>query len=551
MCHLGAALWAPSGPLKRMRSPGAFIGPPTRKDGCQVKAEDMKPLLSNKQTAALCRDLGIGAACGDHAAALADTIFQATAHLHGLTKTARPLVSVAGLLQAKGADPDHAPRSAAEWTRVLQRRAPMLSPDQHRVLTEALGLLAACDARAWSEPAERPPGAPPFAIPQRLAAIARIAAALDESGTQDTRVRGVRDDGHAVELLIEGGATVYDNAAAALAAAPLWNRNMLRPVAGVRVSNGGPSSALLLPRHTLGEALSRIVQRQLEQFLVRIYGLRYPEDAEYVHEMRVALRRLRSALRIFRKAIASGDAAFKEEIKTLADVLGTARDTDVFLEFLRAYTDGAPTAHQPSLEIMIRNERAKRRRQYRRAADVLASSEARRFLDRHYTRAHRCGRLELDPRKSRKLLCDQTPRLLDKRLRRVTAFDQPLKRYSSEELHELRIRCKRVRYMAEFFAELYPDGLAELIKLAKKLQDALGAVHDADVYRERVAQWAKRHKKRGSSRRTSEKAVAELCSMLDAQRSKSLRKAVREWNRFTSPKQMTRLRKQIASPRMD
>ena len=68
---------------------------------------------------------------------------------------------------------------------------------------------------------------------------------------------------------------------------------------------------------------------------VREHRRGYAEDIEVIHETRVAVRRLRTALRMFRAHVSGRFATERAELGRLADALGLARDADVFVEFLR------------------------------------------------------------------------------------------------------------------------------------------------------------------------------------------------------------------------
>ena len=71
-------------------------------------------------------------------------------------------------------------------------------------------------------------------------------------------------------------------------------------------------------------------------------------------------------------------------------------------------------------------------------------------------------------------------------------YDERLTSFSTADLHALRIACKRVRYAAEVLAEICPDRLSSLLRQTREMQGLLGAVHDADVFAERVRQFARR-----------------------------------------------------------
>ena len=117
-----------------------------------------------------------------------------------------------------------------------------------------------------------------------------------------------------------------------------------------------------------GEAARRIAAACLAQAQANESGVLESADIEFVHQLRVALRRLRSALRLFREALAPGeDAAFAEDLRWAAGALGRCRDWDVFVtETLPSLARGAGRRRRPARRSCAR-ARA-RQREARRAA---------------------------------------------------------------------------------------------------------------------------------------------------------------------------------------
>lgn len=77
----------------------------------------------------------------------------------------------------------------------------------------------------------------------------------------------------------------------------------------------------------------------------------------------------------------------------------------------------------------------------------------------------------------------QGPAVLAEAHKAVRSYRGRLDRMSGKRRHRLRIDCKRLRYAAEFFAEIYQGGLDDLIEYMVAMQDMLGEAHDASVWR--------------------------------------------------------------------
>jgi CHAD domain-containing protein len=227
------------------------------------------------------------------------------------------------------------------------------------------------------------------------------------------------------------------------------------------------------------------LQRFQDALRQEIEGVRLGKDIECIHRMRVASRRMRAALDLFKACLPPKRFPFWEkEFRRVTRALGAARDLDVQIERLTEF--GAKTAgsrEQPGLR------RLKLRLRQRRAAlqdDVISA------LD-HLENDGVLGDVQfrLTP-----LLQKQTQTYLfspaiyaraheaiTDRLDGFLAYEEFISQPERvEELHMLRINAKRLRYTMEIFATLYPGELKEPLQACRKAQDQLGDIHDCDVW---------------------------------------------------------------------
>jgi len=208
-------------------------------------------------------------------------------------------------------------------------------------------------------------------------------------------------------------------------------------------------------------------------------------DSEGVHEMRVALRRLRSAVSDFREVITAVQVAWlKRETKWLMTSLGTARDWDVFLSELLAPVEAARPGDAGLAELRAAAE-AEREKGYARATRAIRSPRYSALLARMRqwlsAKRHRQGRNH-----GRKSLEEPTrklaARVLAKRHKAVLKLGRDFKRLSAEERHQVRISLKKLRYTAEFFRSLYRKKREEAYFHAlAQLQNSLGHLNDIVV----------------------------------------------------------------------
>ena len=205
-------------------------------------------------------------------------------------------------------------------------------------------------------------------------------------------------------------------------------------------------------------------------------------DPEGVHKMRVATRRLRSAFRAFKKVLPASIRSFNGEFKWLAAVLGGVRDLDVAIGNLPHFLSEIPPEDAAHLDAFEQDLADRWREERRRLLACLAS--------RRYGRlkADFAGSLERGPSARDmealgSITVGEAARLLiGKRYRRVVRRGRQITSESSDEsLHALRIQCKRLRYLLEFFRPAYGNLLGAEIRRLKKLQDVLGEFQDACV----------------------------------------------------------------------
>ena len=234
------------------------------------------------------------------------------------------------------------------------------------------------------------------------------------------------------------------------------------------------------PDMTAGEAMSAICGAAVAHILQNWSAVLEGDDPEAVHQLRVGLRRLRSALRILRGAADEpGFGVIGEKGRDLGVSVGRLRDVDVLLSDIVTPLAGTSQVAKgiSDLRRSLSSERAKLRGE---VLDALATREASRFRIElavlPYLVSH-AGREDAKP------LRQPVPRFAHKALRklleRATKRGRRLDELSIEERHELRKAMKSLRYGIDFFAPLYPAGeIKHLLSAAADLQDVLGYLND-------------------------------------------------------------------------
>lgn len=207
---------------------------------------------------------------------------------------------------------------------------------------------------------------------------------------------------------------------------------------------------------------------------------------EGTHQVRVGLRRFRSALSVFKKYIpAAQRAALNAEAKWLLAQLGPARDLDVFILSLTAPL-ASRVSEDAGLAQLIRAARHAQIKAHATAAKALRGPRAARFSARletwiggHGWRAEDLERVH-DPRKDR--VDDFARRFVNRRMRNIRGDYDDIEALTTAQRHELRIAVKKARYGLEFFQAVLPAKRGrQLASTLKQIQDNLGHLNDIDV----------------------------------------------------------------------
>lgn len=232
---------------------------------------------------------------------------------------------------------------------------------------------------------------------------------------------------------------------------------------------------------SVGDGLVAVISHLLDVLLFWTDGFRRDRHPEAIHQARVATRRLRSALSLYRPAACPEIAAATAGVKHCADMLGAARDWDVFL----ANTGHALLAAKPGdprIAGLLRAATRQRDARYAELADYLVSP-AFRHLTIDLAAAAALAPWRHAPNPDPLLHSPTAPfaaDVLTRRLKRVRQRARGLESLPVAALHELRKDCKRLRYAAEFFAPAFPaKHTRPFLRRLSMLQEELGALNDS------------------------------------------------------------------------
>ncbi|HEX3920659.1 MAG TPA: CHAD domain-containing protein, partial [Streptosporangiaceae bacterium] len=234
-------------------------------------------------------------------------------------------------------------------------------------------------------------------------------------------------------------------------------------------------------------AVQLILLQQLDTLEANADGVLHDIDTEFLHDLRIAVRRTRTGLKLLGDVL-PGDLAlrFAPEFRWLGDLTTPLRDLDVQLEEQPSMAAGlfaaGPADLEPFRAYLVRRRAAERRalnRGLRSDRFATALGDWRKALT-----VPRAGRRSPAGPRAGDLAADRTRRAYDKVIKIGAAItdDSP-----AESLHNLRKRCKELRYVLEFFASLHdPAAQRAMVGDLKRLQDCLGEFQDCEVQQHEI-----------------------------------------------------------------
>jgi len=279
---------------------------------------------------------------------------------------------------------------------------------------------------------------------------------------------------------------------------PVHTPLVLEALAAAGRRPGDYSSKLdyhLDPDERADAAAKEIQLGLLDTIEVNVPGTKANLDAEFLHDLRVAVRRTRSALTQIKDVFAPEIVEdFKERFAWLQQITGPVRDLDVYLLDFETYRGSLPASMRPHLDPL---------REYLLAHyDETQRAMVRELESARFSNLLRDWRAFLEaPVPQRSALPNATRRtkdVADERIwrmyRRVVKEGRAINPDSPpEELHELRKSAKKLRYLVEFFDSLYPKKeIRTLVKHFKTLLDNLGGFQDLAVQADHLREMAVR-----------------------------------------------------------
>ncbi len=261
--------------------------------------------------------------------------------------------------------------------------------------------------------------------------------------------------------------------------------------AGIVVPELDQSPFLPHESDRLADVAVKNMGRQLARMFWNEPGTRVGVDPEYVHDMRVATRRLRTALQVFADVIpGKARRQWQQELRWIGRALGRVRDCDVELEHVKRMVADVPDPERAALLIFANRVEIKRARRKAKLRDCLDSPRfaALRSLARPWIQMRADSALVLDADTPAYIAGPRIVAEWDRKM--LDACVEAQQSPTAENVHALRIAIKHARYTVEYFADLEGAGAAHRAKRLGKLQNMLGARQDAAILLRHMRRYA-------------------------------------------------------------
>lgn len=313
---------------------------------------------------------------------------------------------------------------------------------------------------------------------------AQIELCMDQGGV-NTEQRGIPICELELELKSGSPQQLFELALALLDIVPFELEVVSKAEQGYRLLSGyvdhpvKAAATSVTKTDTLAEVLQSLIWSCLLHLQSNLRGAMAGEDAEYLHQMRVALRRLRVVLRMAEKLGADEQlAALNKEVAALCVALGRIREWDVFIAQTVQPMCVRMAGHAGLQALLAASER-QRDASHAALQGETQARELQRLILRFaiWMNGPYWQQLQTLPQ-----LHDFAASRLQKLARRFASSGKHLNTLDAPRLHALRILAKKLRYSAEFFSSLYDKKRTKSFLAAlSEVQEVLGQINDIAV----------------------------------------------------------------------
>lgn len=289
------------------------------------------------------------------------------------------------------------------------------------------------------------------------------------------------------------------------------------------------------PQTAITQTTNQIICTFIEIARQNETGILTDHDTEFLHDYRVSLRKVRSVISLFKGVYAlETTTQLKEDFASLMQVTGRLRDLDVYLLDKEHYFSLVPPATHEGLHIMFDAFEKERAQMHKTICKALTSKAYEKKISS--LAAGFAGSEWPSGAKSEVNSLQFGRKVIMKRYSKVCTIARSITRFTPDEtVHELRIHCKKLRYLMEFFTPLFNrKKIKSLIKSLKILQDNLGRFNDYSVQQGSLAVFLDTHPIKGANGIKVAESIGALTAMLNLLQQKERDQVMANFARFDS-----------------
>lgn len=307
------------------------------------------------------------------------------------------------------------------------------------------------------------------------------------------------------------------------------SQNLVKTVLKQKTEERGIYSSKLdikLSSQMSGAEAAGIIYKDLIQTIKQNEeGIKKDTDTEFLHDFRVAVRRIRSALSLVKGVYPKNDVKrFKKEFALLGKKTNRLRDIDVYLLKKKRYMEMLSEDFGGGLEPVFQQLIDERKSEQKKLAAFLETRDYKRTIDDFENYVQKYKGYSTAPNSSvnvvklsRNFIWKKYSQILKKGIKIDDSSPDP-------DLHELRIECKKLRYLLEFFSSLFPEKeMTTIIKQLKVLQDNLGDFNDLYVQQKELKNFIEKFDRSSKYYQKVSVSAGGLIALL-YQRQKSIRR---------------------------
>lgn len=310
----------------------------------------------------------------------------------------------------------------------------------------------------------------------------------------------------------------------------------------------------IMPQDSMSTAGKKILRSFYADMLSNEEGTRAGKNPEAVHDIRVASRRMRAALRVLGPYMSKEAQPVRRGLRSMTRSLGAVRDLDVLLQHAVDFREQLPAEQQADLDGLLEAWKSKRKK---------ARKELLRHLDsKDYTKFKRNMEKFLDRADGDESSPDQTAGAQPYQVRHVAgstivlrydavrAYETVMDAPTVNQLHALRVTGRYLRYTLECFRETLPPDTKGMIRDIVAMQDQLGEMQDAEVASQLIRAYLGKTARKGKGKEQAITIPPGLAAYL-AEREATVRRIHTQfrttWANLISPEWRARLASVVTS----